>query len=56
MKFPTTLREARERLADGALVPDELAEAALARANSNAGLNTYLWRDPDWTRLQEETL
>ena len=49
MKFPTTLREARERLADGALVPDELAEAALARANSNAGLNTYLWRDHQWT-------
>ena len=29
--------------------PKELAEAALARANSNAGRNTYLWRDQQWT-------
>jgi aspartyl-tRNA(Asn)/glutamyl-tRNA(Gln) amidotransferase subunit A len=29
-----------------------LAEQALANANRNAGHNTYLWRDPEWTRAE----
>jgi Asp-tRNA(Asn)/Glu-tRNA(Gln) amidotransferase A subunit family amidase len=34
--------------------PAQLAEAALARANANAGRNTYLWRDPEWTLNEAE--
>jgi aspartyl-tRNA(Asn)/glutamyl-tRNA(Gln) amidotransferase subunit A len=29
-----------------------LAEAALVQANQNAGRNTYLWRDAEWTRAE----
>ncbi|WP_162601711.1 amidase [Occallatibacter savannae] len=49
MEFPPTIREARALLAAGATTPGLIAEAALARANGNAGKNTYLWRDPQWT-------
>ncbi|MGA7242372.1 MAG: amidase [Terracidiphilus sp.] len=44
-----TIRSAREALANGRVQPAELAEQALRRANQNAGKNTYLWRDPEWT-------
>ena len=44
-----TIRGVREALATGKVAPSELAEQALQRANQNAGKNTYLWRDPQWT-------
>jgi Asp-tRNA(Asn)/Glu-tRNA(Gln) amidotransferase A subunit family amidase len=44
-----TIRGAREALATGKVAPSELAKQALQRANQNAGKNTYLWRDPNWT-------
>ncbi len=44
-----TIRGAREALATGKVAPPELAEQALQRANQNAGKNTYLWRNPQWT-------
>ena len=43
------IRGVREALATGKVAPSELAEQALQRANQNAGKNTYLWRDPQWT-------
>ncbi len=49
MNFPTTIRSAREALASGSIEPADLARDALQRANRNAGKNSYLWRDPDWT-------
>jgi Asp-tRNA(Asn)/Glu-tRNA(Gln) amidotransferase A subunit family amidase len=42
----------RQGLADGVMPPRELAERALARANQNAGRNTYLWQDAAWTRSE----
>ncbi len=44
-----SIRGAREALANGSVTPADLATDALQRANRNAGKNTYLWRDPDWT-------
>ena len=44
-----TIRELRAALARGASQPSELAKAALARSNQNAGRNTYLWQDEAWT-------
>jgi aspartyl-tRNA(Asn)/glutamyl-tRNA(Gln) amidotransferase subunit A len=50
MNLPAwTIRDLRTALAAGSVRPTELAEQALARANSNPGRNTYLWRDPAWT-------
>ena len=49
MDFPATIRETRAALAEGATSPAKLAKIALARANANAGRNTYLWRDRAWT-------
>jgi len=49
MPLSNTIRSAREALASGSTKPADLAEQALQRANRNAGKNTYLWRDPDWT-------
>jgi aspartyl-tRNA(Asn)/glutamyl-tRNA(Gln) amidotransferase subunit A len=45
----TSIRSAREALAAGTVTPKDLAQDALQRANQNAGKNTYLWRDPEWT-------
>ena len=45
----STIRGAREALANGSVTPAVLAEKALQCANRNAGANTYLWRDPAWT-------
>lgn len=44
-----TIHGTREALASGHVTPASLAREALQRANRNAGKNTYLWRDPDWT-------
>jgi Asp-tRNA(Asn)/Glu-tRNA(Gln) amidotransferase A subunit family amidase len=54
MQFPQTIREARAALAASAIGPVALAEVALARANMNAGQNTYLWRDEAWTLNEAE--
>jgi Asp-tRNA(Asn)/Glu-tRNA(Gln) amidotransferase A subunit family amidase len=45
-----TIRSLRTALASGRVRPSELAEAALVRANANAGRNTYLWQNAAWTR------
>lgn len=42
----------RAALASGSVRPSALADEALARANGNAGHNTYLWRDEVWTRAE----
>lgn len=47
-----TLAETRRALAEGRTTPTQLAEEALARANGNAGRNTYLWRNAEWTRAE----
>lgn len=52
--LPWTLRGLRTALAQGTVSPSELAEQAPACANRNAGHNTYLWRDPEWTRVEAE--
>jgi Asp-tRNA(Asn)/Glu-tRNA(Gln) amidotransferase A subunit family amidase len=39
----------REALAKETLYPIQLARQALGHSNSNAGRNTYLWQDFDWT-------
>lgn len=49
---PWTLRSVRRALAEGRVSPLELAEQALARSNSNASHNTYLWQDAEWTRAE----
>lgn len=49
MEFSATIREVRTGMAKGTISPAEVAEAALACANGNAGRNTYLWSDPQWT-------
>ena len=48
----TTIRGARRELASGSVKPADLSRDALQHANWNAGKNTYIWRDPEWT-LQE---
>ena len=47
-----TIRGLRSALAEGKTSPSALAEEALAKANQNASRNTYLWRDPAWTRAE----
>ncbi len=47
-----TIRALRTGLANGSLRPSELADLALSRANGNAGRNTYLWQDAEWTRSE----
>jgi aspartyl-tRNA(Asn)/glutamyl-tRNA(Gln) amidotransferase subunit A len=49
---PWTIRDLRRALASGTLRPSALAETALARANSNAGRNTYIWQNPAWTHAE----
>jgi Asp-tRNA(Asn)/Glu-tRNA(Gln) amidotransferase A subunit family amidase len=46
---PWTVCGLRSALAAGSVRPSALAAEALARANGNAGQNTYLWRDDTWT-------
>lgn len=50
--LPWTMRGLRSALTSQAIRPSELAEEALARSNANAGRNTYLWQDSDWTRAE----
>jgi len=47
-----TVRSLRSVLASGSVRPSTLADQALARANRNAGRNTYLWQDAAWTRAE----
>jgi aspartyl-tRNA(Asn)/glutamyl-tRNA(Gln) amidotransferase subunit A len=47
-----TIRGLRAALASGSVRPSDLADEALARANGNAGHNSYLWRDEAWTRAE----
>lgn len=47
-----SIRELRQRLASGAVQPRDLAAEALAHANQNAGRNTYLWQDAEWTQRE----
>ncbi len=49
-----SIREARTALANGSTDPVALAERALQRANRNKGRNTYLWRDPAWTKSEAD--
>jgi Asp-tRNA(Asn)/Glu-tRNA(Gln) amidotransferase A subunit family amidase len=49
-----TIGGLRTALAAGTETPATLAERALTRANSNAGRNTYLWQDAEWTRAEAE--
>lgn len=44
-----TIRGFRAALAAGSLSPSQLAESALANSNRNAGHNTYIWQDTEWT-------
>jgi len=43
------IHDLRALLASGALTPTQLAAEALAHSNGNAGRNTYLWQNKDWT-------
>jgi aspartyl-tRNA(Asn)/glutamyl-tRNA(Gln) amidotransferase subunit A len=49
---PFTVRDLRRALAESRTSPSELADQALSRADSNAGRNTYLWQDAEWTRAE----
>lgn len=49
---PWTVRGLRAALARGETQPSALADVALSRANQNAGHNTYLWQDANWTRSE----
>src|ERR1700678_892858 len=47
-----TIRDLRTALASGSTSPSQLAETALANSNRNAGRNTYIWQDAQWTRAE----
>src|SRR5271167_1200748 len=47
-----TVCNLRATLAAGSATPSQLAETALANSNRNAGRNTYIWQDPEWTRAE----
>ncbi len=49
---PWTLRGLRRALAEETLTPVDLAALALERSNGNAGHNTYLWQDRNWTHAE----
>lgn len=51
---PWTVRGLRGALASGSMRPSALAAEALARANGNAGHNTYLWQASAWTLAEAE--
>jgi Asp-tRNA(Asn)/Glu-tRNA(Gln) amidotransferase A subunit family amidase len=54
--LPVSIRELRERYRAGTIEPSEVLEAALGRANSNAGANVYLTRDEAWSRSEVDAL
>src|SRR5579863_3370120 len=47
-----SIRALRSALANGITQPLRLANQALAAANQNPLHNTYIWRDPEWTRAE----
>jgi Asp-tRNA(Asn)/Glu-tRNA(Gln) amidotransferase A subunit family amidase len=47
-----SIRGLRTALASDAMQPREVTEQALARSNRNAGRNTYLWQNAEWTRSE----
>jgi aspartyl-tRNA(Asn)/glutamyl-tRNA(Gln) amidotransferase subunit A len=47
-----SIRSLRPALAGGVVQPSDLAEQALAHSSQNAGHNTYLWQDAEWTRAE----
>ena len=47
-----SIRALRSALANGITQPLRLANQALAAANRNPLHNTYIWRDPEWTRAE----
>jgi Asp-tRNA(Asn)/Glu-tRNA(Gln) amidotransferase A subunit family amidase len=49
-----TVRGLRAALTAGTESPSQLADAALANSNRNAGRNTYIWQDAEWTRAEAE--
>ena len=49
MWFASSIAGARAALEAGRTSPAELARHVLERANGNAGRNSYLWRDGQWT-------
>jgi aspartyl-tRNA(Asn)/glutamyl-tRNA(Gln) amidotransferase subunit A len=51
---PWTVRDLRAALAAGSSSPTQLAEAALANSNKNAGRNTYIWQNAEWTHAEAE--
>jgi aspartyl-tRNA(Asn)/glutamyl-tRNA(Gln) amidotransferase subunit A len=52
MAAPWNVRDLRAALAAGLTSPSQLAETALANSNRNAGRNTYIWQDAQWTRAE----
>lgn len=54
MNTPWTIRDLRRPLAAESLRAPALAETALARANQNAGRNTYIWQDAARTRAEAD--
>src|SRR5579863_2893599 len=53
-RTPFTVRTLRSALASGEARASELARQALGHANANAGRNTYLWQDREWTIAEAE--
>jgi aspartyl-tRNA(Asn)/glutamyl-tRNA(Gln) amidotransferase subunit A len=49
---PWSLKTLRRALSDDLQQPSALAEIALAQSNKNAGRNTYIWQDAEWTRTE----
>ncbi|HVG25999.1 MAG TPA: amidase, partial [Acidobacteriaceae bacterium] len=54
--LPPSITELRLQYRSGALHPREVLQAALSRANSNAGANVFLARDPAWTEREAQRL
>lgn len=51
---PWTVRGLKQAFASGATSPTALVKQALANTNSNAGHNTYVWRDEAWTLAEAQ--
>ena len=51
-----SIHDLREQYRATRAKPREVVEAALRRANSNAGRNVYLARDEAWTQHESEEL
>jgi Asp-tRNA(Asn)/Glu-tRNA(Gln) amidotransferase A subunit family amidase len=47
-----SIRALRSALANRITTPSRLAGQALANSNQNPGHNTYLWQNPEWTRVE----